>query len=334
VFVDWTAGGEARLARNDDYWGNVPYLNALSYRPFATMADLQGALERKEIDVAWMPPGSLSDITHLSPTFSAYRYPAPELVFVAFNNNHPTLSDTRVRQALSMAVDREGLVDGSLGGAAELVAGSLPASHWAADSALEPPAYDPDGARQLLAEAGWSDSDGDGWLDRDGERLRLPVRTNGGNQLREDIATLVAAYYRAIGVDAPVELVPWGAVVDDLFTHDFEAIVFSWPLSPEPDQSRWWLSTEDEIGRGYNFASFADETVDGLLSEGLTVPGCEPGRRADLYQQVQGALTQERPYDFLFMPYATLLAPPNLHGLEAGPFAGPLDQAALWYLAP
>jgi peptide/nickel transport system substrate-binding protein len=253
---------------------------------------------------------------------------------VAFNNNHPTLSDTRVRQALSMAVDREGLVDGSLGGAAELVAGSLPASHWAADSALEPPAYDPDGARQLLAEAGWSDSDGDGWLDRDGERLRLPVRTNGGNQLREDIATLVAAYYRAIGVDAPVELVPWGAVVDDLFTHDFEAIVFSWPLSPEPDQSRWWLSTEDEIGRGYNFASFADETVDGLLSEGLTVPGCEPGRRADLYQQVQGVLAQEKPYDFLFIPYATLLARPNLHGLEAGPFAGPLDQAALWYLAP
>jgi peptide/nickel transport system substrate-binding protein len=229
-------------------------------------------------------------------------------------------------------VDRDALQDQVLGGAAELLAGSLPAAHWAADPALEPPAYDPDGARRLLAEAGWSDTDGDGWLDRDGERLRLPVRTNGGNQLREDVATLVASYYRALGVDASVELVVWGSVVDDLFTHDFETIVFSWPLAAEPDQSRWWLSTENEIGRGDNFVSFSDETVDRLLGEALNVPECNPVRRAELYRQIQGMLAQERPYDFLFIPHATLLTRPDLLGTEAGPFAGPLESAAAWYL--
>jgi peptide/nickel transport system substrate-binding protein len=237
-----------------------------------------------------------------------------------------------VRQALSKAVDREALQDQVLGGAAELLAGSLPATHWAADPVLEPPAYDPEGARRLLAEAGWSDTDGDGWLDRDGERLRLPVRTNGGNQLRDDVATLVAGYYRALGVDASVELAVWGAVVDDLFTHDFETIVFSWPLDAEPDQSRWWLSTENEIGSGDNFVSFSDETVDRLLGEALNVPGCTPSRRAELYRQIQGVLVQERPYDFLFIPHATLLTRPDLLGIEAGPFAGPLESASAWYL--
>jgi peptide/nickel transport system substrate-binding protein len=231
-----------------------------------------------------------------------------------------------------MAVDREQLLDKVLNGEGDLIVGSLPATHWAADVALSPPPYDPDGARRLLAQAGWSDSDGDGWLDRDGERLRLPVRTNGGNRLREDVATLIAGYYRAIGVDAPLELVVWGAVVDDLFTHDFDTIVFSWPLKAEPDQSQWWLSTEKKIGSGYNFGSFADERVDRLLGEALALPGCDPADRAEIYQQIQGVLVQERPYDFLVIPYATLLVRPDLRGIQAGPFAGPLESANAWYL--
>jgi ABC-type transport system substrate-binding protein len=110
-------------------------------------------------------------------------------------------------------------------------------------------------------------------------------------------------------------------------------MVFSWPLKAEPDQSEWWLSTENEIGSGYNFGSFTNETVDRLLGEALAVPGCDPGDRAELYQQIQGVLVQERPYDFLVIPYATLLAGPELGGIEAGPFAGPLESAADWYLA-
>ncbi len=332
VFVDWTAEGEVRLARNDDYWGDVPYLDALAYRPFDTHDELGRALESEQIDVALMPAGYPPD-TSDPHAFSTYRYPAPEFLFVAFNNEHPILGDSRVRQALSMAVDREQLLDQALKSAADLMAGSLPTTHWAADSTLDPPPYDPDGARQLLAEAGWSDSDGDGWLDRDGERLHLPVRTNGGNRLREDVVSLVAGYYRAIGVYAPVELVLWGAVVDDLFTHDFETMVFSWPLRAEPDQSGWWLSTENEIGSGYNFGSFSNETVDRLLGEALAVPGCDPGDRAELYRQIQAVLAQERPYDFLVIPYATLLARSDLDGIEAGPFAGPLESAADWYIA-
>jgi ABC-type transport system substrate-binding protein len=142
----------------------------------------------------------------------------------------------------------------------------------------------------------------------------------------------LAGYYRAIGIDSGLELVLWGAVVDDLFTHDFDTVVFSWPLKAEPDQSQWWLSTENEIGSGYNFVSFADETVDRLLGEAVALPGCDPDGRAELYQQIQGVLARERPYDFLVVPYAALLARPDLRGIQAGPFAGPLESAADWYL--
>lgn len=334
VFNAWTAEGGVRLTRNEDYWGKIPYLDAWSYQPFETATELQQAVESGRIDVAMLPPGHMPPASDLPPSVVILRYPAPELVFVAFNNDHPILGDARVRLALSMAVDRKHLLDQALTGGGELVTGSLPDAHWAADPGLRPPSYDPEGARQMLLEAGWSDSDGDGWLDRNGERLRLPVRTNGENRLRADVATLIAGYYRAIGIEASVELVLWGAVVDDLFTHDFDIIVFSWPLQAEPDQSRWWLSTENEVGRGYNFVSFADEKVDRLLREAATVPTCDVERRAEAYQQVQDRLVQERPYDFLFIPYAALLTRPDLSGIEAGPFAGPLESAAAWYLEP
>jgi peptide/nickel transport system substrate-binding protein len=336
VFVDWTPEGEVHLARNEDYWGGAPYLDTWSYRPFANAVDLQHAWESGQIDMALMPPGRLPGVIDASPSLKAnqsvYHYLSPEFVFIAFNNEHPVLSDSRVRLALSMAVDRQQVLDQALDGMGELIAGTLPATHWAADPALSPPPYDPDGARQLLAEAGWSDSDGDGWLDRDGMRLRLPIRTNGGDRLREDIAILVAGYYRAIGIDASTELVAWGALVDDLFTHDFEAIVFGWPLPADPDQSRWWLSTENGLGIGYNFVSFADERVDRLLHEALTVPSCDAGRRAERYQQIQHLLAEKRPYDFLLIPYATVLIHPGLHGLVAGPFSNPLESAAAWYV--
>jgi peptide/nickel transport system substrate-binding protein len=332
VFLDWTAEGEVRLAGNDDYWGGAPNLDNWSYRPFETPAELGQALQRGQLDAAVLPPGGLEDIDR-PPSVDVYRYSTPELLFVAFNNDHPVLGDSRVRRALSMAVDRELLLDQALHGAGELTAASLPAAHWAADAGLQVPPYDPNGARRLLAEAGWSDTDGDGWLDRDDEPLRLPVRTNGGNRLREDLATLVAGYYRAIGVDASVQLTGWGTLVDDLFTHDFEVIVFSWQLAAEPDQSGWWLSTENEVGRGYNFVSFADDTVDRLVQEAATLPGCDASRRARLYRQVQQALAQERPYDFLLMPYGALVTRAGLQGVAAGPFAGPLESAAAWYIA-
>jgi peptide/nickel transport system substrate-binding protein len=334
VFGDQTAQGEVRLARNERYWGGAAALDALSYRPFESAAEVLRALETGQIDAAWLPPGRLPGLAALGAAFAVHRYPAPEFVLVAFNNDRPPLDDPQVRLALSLAIDREQLLKQTLDGAGELIAGSLPAGHWAADPSLRPPAYDPARARELLAAAGWRDSDGDGWLDRDGKRLRLPVRTNGEDQLREDVATLVAAYYRAVGIDAPLELVGWPVLMDDVFTHDFGVVVFGWPLPAEPDQSQWWLSTENGVGSGSNFVSFADAGVDRWLREALAVPGCDSGRRAEIYRQIQRALAHQRPYDFLFMPDAALVMRAGLKGAQPGPFGSPFWNAANWYIVP
>ncbi len=326
---------EVHLLRNTQYWGDPPYLDAVTYRPYENVPALQSALERGEVDIAWLP----ADAQATSEPFPAriaeadfVPYLSPQYLFVAFNNQHTILKDRQVRLALNLAVDRQHLLQEMLGGNGALLAGSLPAGHWAADATLSPPPYDPDRARQLLAAAGWRDTDADGWLDLQGQPLRLPVRTNGGNRLHEQVATLVVAYYRAVGIDAAVEIVSWAVLVDDLFTHQFGAVVAGWPLTAEPDQSAVWLSSENEVGSGLNFVSFSDDEVDRRLQEAVTVPGCAEDRRAELYRRVQHRLADERPYDFLFIPQAALLVRSGLLGVEPSPYAGPFWNAADWHL--
>ena len=137
-----------------------------------------------------------------------------------------------------------------------------------------------------------------------------------------------------MAIDAPLELVGWPVLMDDVFTHDFGAVVFGWPLPAEPDQSQWWLSTENAVGSGSNFVSFADAGVDRWLREALAVPGCDAGRRAELYRQIQRTLAQQRPDDFLLMPDAALVTRVGLKGVRPGPFDSPFWNTTNWYIAP
>jgi ABC-type transport system substrate-binding protein len=88
------------------------------------------------------------------------------------------------------------------------------------------------------------------------------------------------------------------------------------------------------VGSGSNFVSFADAGVDRWLREALAVPGCDSGRRAEIYRQIQRTLAQQRPYDFLFMPDAALVTRAGLKGAQPGPFGSPFWNAGEWAISP
>jgi peptide/nickel transport system substrate-binding protein len=272
-------------------------------------------------------------ITHNSP-FTIHNYPASQVTYIAINYNplnDPPLAP-EVRAALLPALDRSAILSKALDDDGQLLAGSLLPEHWAANNSLAPPPYDPAAARDLLAQAGLNDSDGDGWLDRGGERLELGIRLNGKNPLQQDLGWLVSSYYRDLGLFSRAESGPFDSVVDDLFTHDFTLAIFSWPLLPDPDQRLFWKSTENEEGLGLNFTSYNNPQVDELLEQGVAVPGCSSSERAEVYQQVQEILAQDRPVDFLLTPNRHLLVNNRLHGVQPGPFVGFTWNAPAWFV--
>jgi peptide/nickel transport system substrate-binding protein len=184
----------------------------------------------------------------------------------------------------------------------------------------------------LLAEAGLKDEDGDGWLDRADKRLELGLRLNGENSLHQDLGWLVSSYYRDLGLFARAESVAFDNLVDDLFTHDFELALFSWPLLPDPDQHLYWRSTENEEGVGLNFTSYDNPRLDKLLDQAVAVPGCDTPTRAKIYGDIQEILAQERPLDFLLTPNYHLLVTQRLQGVNPGPFAPLAWNVTNWYL--
>jgi len=134
------------------------------------------------------------------------------------NVNRPPFDDVRVRQALNYAVDKQLIMDELYGGRAVALPGPLSPFNNFANKDLKPYPYDPDKALALLEEAGWTDSDGDGMLDKDGETFAFTIDTT---ELQRTLTEAVAGQFRALGIDAGVrslgvqcgeaETARWGA---------------------------------------------------------------------------------------------------------------------------
>lgn len=320
------------LARNPYYRRPAP-LNGLTLR-FLQEDDVGVALSEGQFDVVGPLPARREPFD--PPGYTRLTYPAPQMVYLAMNYN-PKNGDPltpEVRQALILALDREAILAKVLSGDGQLLAGPLLPGHWASAEDLLPPPYNPDAARDLLAQAGLRDTDGDGWLDRAGKRVELGIRLSGENSLYQDLGWLLSSYYRDLGLFVRAESVPLDSVVDDLFTHDFSLAIFGWPIPPDPDQRFYWHSAEDTVGLGLNFTSYHNTGLDRLLEEGVATPGCAEQDRAEMYAAAQQILADTRPVDFILAPNHHLLFTNRLQGLNPGPFAPFTWNVADWYVQP
>jgi peptide/nickel transport system substrate-binding protein len=306
-------------------------LDGLTVR-FIRQAEVELALSEGQFDALGALPAIVS-VSNLG-SFTDVAYPAPQVIYIAINfdprNEAPLPS--KVREALLLALDREAILSEVLAGDGQLMAASLLPSHWAAHKALSPPAYDPAAARSLLAQANLVDSDGDGWLDQNGERVEIFIRLNGSNKLHQRIGWLASSYYRDLGLFSRSDSAPPDSLIDDLFTHDFNLAIFSWLILPDPDQRLYWHSAENTEGEGLNFGSYNNPQLDNLLDSGLAIPGCQPEARSDIYAQIQDILSQERPTDFLIAPNRHVFVGQRLQGLQPGPFAPFTWNVTAWHL--
>lgn len=331
VFGAWETEGELILNANENYWAGRPRLDGWTYRVVPDELVLQENLSLGQANLARLPHDS--KVTALPDTVALLFYPADRWHFLALNNDHPFLGEAAVRQALALALDRERLLEVALDGQGTLVEAPWLTTHWAIEGApLTPPDYAPDQAGQLLAKAGWHDTDGDGLLDKDGERLQVSISANVGNPVRERIAILTQQYWHAVGVAAQVEVLPWGVFLDDLFEHSFDVAVFDWPLEPAPDQTWLWAAAENAPGIGFNFVSYANAEADALLEQARLAPGCDPVYRAAVYRDLAQQLATGQPYIFLFAAHRRLAVSETLVGPQPGPYGGLYWNVANWYL--
>jgi len=292
MFKEYVPQDHLTLVRNPDYnWApdvyshdGPAYLEEIEFRFFTDPAVRALALESGDADVMGeMPPQDAARL-EANPEFTLYDVPVPgqPLQFFLNTAKAPT-DDLRVRQALLYATDRQAIVQTIFMGYSPQAYGPLAAVTMGYDPAVEEMyAHDPVQAEALLTEAGWTDTDGDGIRDKDGQPLVLQDYAQSWGYLPE-VSEMLQAQLKEVGIDLQVQVVAFPAAMEAAKNseHHLAAMVFS-GSDPSILNSTYLA---DNVDGGFNWSKMRDPELDRMLKEAMSA--IDLTQRANLYMQAQ-----------------------------------------------
>ncbi len=331
-FVRWESGQYIILEANLDYFEHAPGIKRYVYRVIPDQAVEFLELVSGGIDSMSLTPYQFryrSETHDFTSRLEKYSYLAHSYTYIGYNLKDPMFSDGRVRRALSYAVDKKEIIDAVLLGLGESCTG--PFLRGTPNYNESAAAYDhnPAKAAKLLKQAGWVDVDGDGILEKDGVEFRFTVATNQGNQVREDIATIIQSQWAKLGVKVDISVVAWSAFLDQFIDKKkFQAVILGWNIPIDPDSYSVWHSESMEKG-GLNFISYSDHKVDVLIEQGRRE--FDPSKRSEIYRTIHKQIAKDAPYTFLFFSYATPAVNKRFKGIKTAP-AGIAYNFIDWYV--
>jgi len=311
-------GDLMRLTRYDGHWDATaerPYLDELEFRFMTDVDDSLEAIGQRDVQAMGDVPVDAFDA--LGDEARLYTSIEPGYTLVYLNHANVLFADQAVRLALSLALDREGIVHdpGLVNGQGIVARSPIAPGSWAYDATIDAPEYDPEQARDILDRAGWVDSDGDEVRDREGKRLSFRL---GSLDDPQSIAIVerIAADWSAVGVEAAVEPHNQQGTVHALSNRDFEAMLFSWQLRQyEPDPYPLWHSSQAEDGQ--NFGRYSNPEVDRLLVEARQAHPSDREGRAELFHEFQQVFVSDVPALLLYHPaYTYAVVDQSLGGVQ------------------
>ncbi|MEC0323199.1 peptide-binding protein [Bacillus subtilis] len=317
-FKEWKQGQYIKLEANDDYFEGRPYLDTVTYKVIPDANAAVAQLQAGDINFFNVPAtdyktaekfNNLKIVTDLALSY----------VYIGWNEKNELFKDKKVRQALTTALDRESIVSQVLDGDGEVA--YIPESplSWNYPKDIDVPKfeYNEKKAKQMLAEAGWKDTNGDGILDKDGKKFSFTLKTNQGNKVREDIAVVVQEQLKKIGIEVKTQIVEWSALVEQMNppNWDFDAMVMGWSLSTFPDQYDIFHSSQ--IKKGLNYVWYKNAEADKLMKDAKSIS--DRKQYSKEYEQIYQKIAEDQPYTFLYYPNNHMAMPENLEGYKYHP---------------
>lgn len=300
-FAEWKTNQFVRVARNDDYFKGRPHLDGIVFRTLPDPLTLRLAFETRQVDFWAADPWAVGSFRE-DERFTLFTSPSNSYNYVGWNLRRPMFQDLRVRQALAHAVNVDQMICYVLYGYGTQSTGIFTPEMWFFNPNVQPLAYDPEKARQLLDEAGWVPG-ADGIRVKDGQRFAFTLITNNGNVIRSDIATLVQENLRAVGIEVTVEMYEWAVLLKRFVNQgEFDAIVLGWALGQGFDQFQIWHSTQTEPER-LNMVGYQSEEADRLLES--IREEFDREKIIAMCGELQQLIYGDQPYLFLFVPEGT-----------------------------
>lgn len=324
IIDEAVAGDHYTLKANPNYFGGKPKLDSIVFKVLNDVNTQVAQLKSGELDFAVIAP---SNLAALEGAQNVKVVTAPYIGFyhLSFNYQLPLFADKRVRQALVHAIDRPGLIKTVMLDKAQAgVTPFPPIFKWAFDNSLQPIPYDPNKAKQMLAELGWTPGP-DGILQKGGQKFAFTLDADTADPARQQSAVIAQQNFKAIGVDAQLRLRPFAAYVPDLVGKKYEAHVGFWVLPPDPDFTNYYTT-----GAGFNTINYSNPEIDKLIAEGRASSDVE--KRKQAYFKMQRIMLDDVPGAVLFYPQDIQAMSKKLNGIPSLPFREALQYSADWRL--
>lgn len=324
----YVPGSHVSLVANDRYFLGRPYLDRLVFKILPDANTQVAQTLAGELDI--MIVDNPAAVARFERSSRVKVVPVDQInyYFIAVNHDRPLFQDVRVRQAMLMAIDRQAIINSILRGYGRIATGPIsPVLKAYYDPNVTEYSYDPEGAKRLLAQAGWVDRDGDGVLDKDGRPLEFVLDVGRTKDL-QPISELVQQYLVAVGMRVRLEMNEWNAYIQKaIVRRDYDATVAWWITPPDPDVFNYFHSSG--AGKGANVPNYRDPEVDRLLEAGRVTSNVS--ERVRIYRDFQKVVAERLPYLFLWYPKEIQVRSRTLGGLVELGLRDQMHYVHQWY---
>jgi len=280
-FVSRVKQDKIEVEKNAEYWGGEPSFEKIVYRPYPDENTRLTNLLSGDVDIInKVPP---KDIEKLKTDSSITLSEAGALGFQGLYLNHKSepFNNKALRQALDLVIDREAIIKVALRDTAVAAAGAIPPGTWAYDESIKPTEKNIEKAKQIMADAGYPD----------GFSFTLKLSNK---PVEQQLGQMIQSMAAEAGITVEVELIEFGAMLDDMDNFEFDAVRLGWSGRTDPDGNIFALyHTTGSINYGYS-----NSDMDALLEQARVET--DQAERKKIYTQAQELAKEEVPYIFIY----------------------------------
>ena len=296
-FDTWKSGEYIQLQGFASYWDGPPNYKRFIYRVIPDRLTQEMEFYAGTLDNYSVQPHQVKRLKH-DPRYQSFSGTSFGYSYIGYNMRRSPFDERKVRRALSLAINKEDIIEYVLYGQGERITGPFVKQTEYYNDKVEADKYDPDKALELLQEAGWERGE-DGWLQKNGKRLEFTLLTNTGNEIRKSVLAIVQDNWKDIGVDVSTDTLEWSVFIQEKVNKfDFDAVVLGWNMSIEPDLYQIWHSSQTDP-KELNFVGFKNETADEYIEK--IRREYDKKRQVEFCHRLHEIIARQKPYTFLFV---------------------------------
>ena len=318
---EFKQGQDIELIANDKYFEGRPNIDKILYQFLPDPNTSFLYLKQKKLDLGGLTPIQIDRQidNDFKNKFTIIQKPSFAYSYLGFNLKNEKFKDIRIRQALSLAINRQEMVDILFFGYGKICNGPFLPDSFAYNENIKPITQDINKAKALLKDAGYDENN----------PFTFELVTNTGNDTRINAAQILQYQLEKAGVKMSIKVMEWQAFLNTVVhPKKFQAVLLGWSLALMPDAFPLWHSSSSKLG-GFNLVSYENEKVDKLIEQGSTTINRD--ELGNIYKEIFKIITDDLPYLFLYIPDAITVINKDIKNVEPS-FVGITHNQKDWII--